>query len=786
MPATCAEHVLDAIEKACASSALEEDESEPYKHKYEAADLLRKVLGERSVLGAEPKPSAAVGDAAASAAPHEANGSSDAGPAADPVGAAPRPAPEFELAAAAARIRCGLILLETDLLPDGESSIVAGLPQLEKSPDAFLAWLLEAYNALGALYSSRGELPTALSWLQRAESLYQGLTATGTRHAHLALPIAGLAPPAAPPVEAPSEAAGQAAGEAASAAPGSGAQGPQAEALGQGEVAAPADAQGRQDGAQESGDPAAAPGQPGTDATGGAAPAAPPEPGAPAEGEAAPAEGEAAPAEGEAAPAEGAVGSGPSATEPDPAMAADANGAAAASSEPPSRAGSEGAPAAGAAASVAPAEPAAGADGAAPSSAPAPASLSASPSTTLPRLHLPANDNDAVQEQYTRTLYYLAQVYGHMKVADRSALYCAATLYRQLASGKYELDTWVNNCLQLGGYYAKVHAYGLAMYCHAAAQAVVDRDTAAGRSLGEDVAANVKLATARLHAMRLSASHSMHIEGKDLEVHYPDVSYFPDYLRFPGLQLAAPDSFPWGREALAKDFDGARELFNTAMPYFKDALSYYQLDGFVTDHVGILMDMSNMYRCLASFESDPSRVAAMQRCRCQLLEPLSGQLNPQFYPGLSRSIDLELAHVYREVSDVRERQGGQAAKTASAAASAVKYYQRFLRSFATSEGGDLPDRIDTDNEPYFLMASFGLGRMLHRMKGGASGAPADPSYAQLVVSAHKHLQWTAAYVKRHALEAWTEEAQAAEELSELLVERMRLHALAASRKAAGR
>jgi hypothetical protein len=30
---------------------------------------------------------------------------------------------------------------------------------------------------------------------------------------------------------------------------------------------------------------------------------------------------------------------------------------------------------------------------------------------------------------------------------------------------------WVNNCLQLGGYYAKVHAYALAMYCHAAAQA---------------------------------------------------------------------------------------------------------------------------------------------------------------------------------------------------------------------------------------------------------------------------------------------------------------------------
>ncbi|GIM16325.1 hypothetical protein Vretimale_18959, partial [Volvox reticuliferus] len=396
---------------------------------------------------------------------------------------------------------------------------------------------------------------------------------------------------------------------------------------------------------------------------------------------------------------------------------------------------------------------------------------------------LPYNDTDAVQSQYTKTLYYLAQVHGHMKSSDRSALYCAATLYRQLASGKYDLDDWVNNCLQLGGYYAKVHAYGLAMYCHAAAQAVVDRDTAAGAVLGEDIAANLKLATARVYNMRLAASHSKYVEGRELEMHYPDVSYFPDYLRFSGLSTPSPDSFPWGQEALAANFEAARELLNTGMPYFKEALSYYQLDGWVTDHVGIIMDMSNMYRCLAGFEAGPTRAAAMHRCRAQLLEPLSGALNPDHYPGLSRSIDLELAHVYREISDVRELQGGPPAKVAAAAASSAKYYQRFLQSFASSETGAMPDRVDPDNEPYFLMASFGLGRMLHRMRGGASQggqARGERSFESSVVAAHKHLQWTSEYVKRHGLEGWTQEAQAAEELSELLVEQMRLRAMAAA------
>ncbi len=70
--------------------------------------------------------------------------------------------------------------------------------------------------------------------------------------------------------------------------------------------------------------------------------------------------------------------------------------------------------------------------------------------------------------------------------------------------------------------------------------------------------------------------------------------------RFPGLPLPAPDTLPWGPAALAPTFEAARELFNAAMPRFKAALSYYLLDGWVTEHVNILMDMSNMYRHVAA------------------------------------------------------------------------------------------------------------------------------------------------------------------------------------------
>lgn len=38
-------------------------------------------------------------------------------------------------------------------------------------------------------------------------------------------------------------------------------------------------------------------------------------------------------------------------------------------------------------------------------------------------------------------------------------------------------------------------------------------------------------------------------------------------------------------------------LFKAALPWFRRALSHYQLDGWVTEHVNTLFEMSNLYRC---------------------------------------------------------------------------------------------------------------------------------------------------------------------------------------------
>ena len=52
-----------------------------------------------------------------------------------------------------------------------------------------------------------------------------------------------------------------------------------------------------------------------------------------------------------------------------------------------------------------------------------------------------APDSNDIETQYTSTLFYLAQVYAHAGLKDKSAEYCAMTLRRQLEGGELVMTT---------------------------------------------------------------------------------------------------------------------------------------------------------------------------------------------------------------------------------------------------------------------------------------------------------------------------------------------------------
>lgn len=121
-----------AILKARQVGCIENDDSEPYKSRYEAADLLQEL--EAEVLQ--------------------------------------RPPPSCELLVAWCKLERGLQLLETDLLAEGQKLLEEGLAHAWPDTVECMAIQLQAQNALASLWCERSEHTVALQHLQAAADLH--------------------------------------------------------------------------------------------------------------------------------------------------------------------------------------------------------------------------------------------------------------------------------------------------------------------------------------------------------------------------------------------------------------------------------------------------------------------------------------------------------------------------------------------------------------------------------------------------------------------------------------
>lgn len=88
--------------------------------------------------------------------------------------------------------------------------------------------------------------------------------------------------------------------------------------------------------------------------------------------------------------------------------------------------------------------------------------------TAMPCIQHCANPNSC---RYARS-----QVHAHAKNKNESARYCSATMQRQLVKdavdGSLNVNDWVQNCLQLAGFYNSCNAFALAEYLLKAAEEV--------------------------------------------------------------------------------------------------------------------------------------------------------------------------------------------------------------------------------------------------------------------------------------------------------------------------
>ncbi|XP_075697569.1 KIF-binding protein isoform X2 [Rhinoderma darwinii] len=351
---------------------------------------------------------------------------------------------------------------------------------------------------------------------------------------------------------------------------------------------------------------------------------------------------------------------------------------------------------------------------------------------------------------YTHTLYYLAQVYKHLKQDEKAAQYCHTTLQRQLEYDSYNPVEWAINAATLSQYYLGKQCYMEARHCLAAANVILSKAGPSSEAAKENEAEQERLEhlsqkmaeTARCwvkYCLNLLADARKKLEDSigELDVDLQDELKAERKKQEDEKEKGQKKAVLFGSSdiydsilaveekvdcSLPLDFKEAREVFLVGQNYINEAKDNFQLDGHVTDHIEVIQDHSALFKVLAFFEQDYERQCKMHKRRIDMIEPLCKELNPQYYLLICRQLQFELADTYYEMMDLKVAIGNKldemdshtVRKINSLAQSAINYYEMFLDSLRSPDK-KFPEKLEDDVLRPALVAKFHIARLYGKL-----------------------------------------------------------------------
>lgn len=87
---------------------------------------------------------------------------------------------------------------------------------------------------------------------------------------------------------------------------------------------------------------------------------------------------------------------------------------------------------------------------------------------------------------------------------------------------------------------------------------------------------------------------------------------------------------------LARNATEIATIFKMAMTQYNKAADVFVLDGFVTEHVQIAKQKSNLYKIMATLEDSEARKYAMGNKRSELITPLFEKISSKHFIGMWR------------------------------------------------------------------------------------------------------------------------------------------------------
>lgn len=352
-----------------------------------------------------------------------------------------------------------------------------------------------------------------------------------------------------------------------------------------------------------------------------------------------------------------------------------------------------------------------------------------------------------LEKAYTLTLYYLAQIFGALKDALKSSVYCHITLQRQLQMKDYDPIDWALNAATLSQFFMERNGFKQARH-HLAASSVIleqyekeleqmtERDEAyeAKMEVFKHRSADVARCWSKYGLLLLSKSKERLLSHTDdinvncsLTTDLSKLSLSSDstvsendlqHLDFEGLELYAHEYQVTDQFVLT--LEDARRVFVNIQSWLSKAMEYYTLDNLASDYIEIVQDQSQMYLNLLFFDENQDNQAKLHKRRVDLLQGILNSVNPQFYLQYCRQVWFELAQAYADILDIKAeklkeskgRPKPQALqKINHLVEKSIQNYMNFVESYREKPSGNWPKVLPEDAVKPYLQANFHIAAL---------------------------------------------------------------------------
>lgn len=355
-----------------------------------------------------------------------------------------------------------------------------------------------------------------------------------------------------------------------------------------------------------------------------------------------------------------------------------------------------------------------------------------------------------IDKIHTLTLYYLAQIFGTLKDALRSAVYCHRTLQRQLEMDDYDPIDWALNSATLSQFFMEKNGFKQARHHLAASSYILEQYEKTLEEITErNEAFDAKVETfkhrsadvARCWAkyglfLLLKSKERLLNHTDDIDTHSSSLTDLAkleltsdstvsindlQHLDFTGIDLESHVCQLTDQFALT--LDDARKIFLNAQQWLFKAQEYYSLDTLASDYIEIVLDETQLYLNLLFFEDNPENQAKLHKRRVNLLENILEKVSQQYYLRYCQQVWFELGRTYSDILDIkaeklRELKGRPSpqslTKINNLVSKSILHFTNFIDSYRDKMTNALSAKLNEDIEKPILQAFFHIAALHSR------------------------------------------------------------------------